>query len=433
MYLLVSGVRHRTAPIEIRERFALLEEEVPAALQSLKAYPGVEECAILTTCNRTEIYLAVTETEQGIQAIRQFYQAFKSFQIEQYREYTFNLLHDDAVAHLFRVAAGLDSLIIGEGQIMGQVKEALSLAQQEKSAGVLLDKLFKFALTAGKRVRTETGLAEKDVSVSLAAYHFAKELSPDLLNRRITLIGGGKMAEIMMSLFKQGMCEAQQFNVMLVNRSQDRLAELSDRYGFKGVGWDQLDTAIEHAEILFVATGAPHVVLGKADFEHAVHTRGPKIIIDIAVPRNVEPHVADLPHIQLFNTDHLANVTGGYSLATQAELKRQAQHILDEECESFHHWRTSLSVVPTIARLREKVESIRRAELAANTAPNAPDTYHMMDQVSRNLIQKILHDPTVRLKDSRTSDMAYQASVLRHLFNIEPDVSEPAPEKPVSA
>lgn len=428
MYILVNGVRHRSAPIEIRERFALPEEEVSAALQMLKAQPGIEECAILTTCNRTELYVVTPDTVQGLQAIRQFYAAFKGLQVERYREATFNLLHDDAVSHLFRVAAGLDSLIIGEGQIMGQVKDALALAQQQSTAGPLLDKLFKSALTAGKRVRAETGLAEKDVSVSLAAYQFAKQQAPDLLDHRITLMGGGKMAEIMMSLLKQGMTPAQQAQVMLVNRSRDRLDELCARYGFKGVGWDRLSEAIAHAEVLFVATGAPHVVLGKADFEG----QESKLVIDIAVPRNVDPRVAELPQIQLYNTDNLGDAAG-YSQDAQIALKEQARQLLDEECDNFHQWRMSLSVAPTIARLREKVESIRRAELAANTPPDA--AFEMVDQVSRSLIRKILHDPTVRLKNSRAEDISYQASVLRQLFNIDLEPPEPcsAGGNPVSA
>lgn len=429
MYILVSGVRHRTAPIEIRERFALPEEEVPAALRLLKTLPGVEECAILTTCNRTEIYLAVSDTAQGLQAVHQFYSTFKGFPVSDYREYTFNLLHEDAVKHLFRVAAGLDSLILGEGQIMGQVKEALSTAQREKTVGPLLDKMFKSALSTGKRVRAETGLAEKDVSVSLAAHHFALRMEPALLDKRITLIGGGKMAEIIMSLLRQGMLEAQRRNVLLVNRSRERLEELSARYGFRGVDWTGLDEAIEHAEVLFVATGAPHVVLGPADFEG----KGAKLVIDIAVPRNVDPRVGELPQVQLFNTDNLGDAAG-YSVDAQAELKRQAQHILDEECAQFHQWRTSLSVVPTIARLREKVESIRRAELAAIALnPESESPYRVVDQVSRNLIQKILHDPTVRLKNAGKAELSYQASVLSHLFDIELDNAEcPNHQRPLT-
>ncbi|MCE3234110.1 MAG: hemA [Vampirovibrio sp.] len=412
MHILVSGVRHRTAPIEVREKFALLEEEVAAALKILRSCAGVEECAILTTCNRTEIYAVVTDTELGLQSVKQFYKIFKGLDIAPYRQYTFNLLHEDAVAHLFRVASGLDSLIIGEGQIMGQVKDALAFAQREKTAGNLLDKLFKAALTVGKRVRTETGIADKDVSVSLAAYHFARQSDADLMNRRITLIGGGKMAEIMMSLFKQGMTPEQQANVVIVNRSRERLAELCGRYGFKGLGWERIDEAIEHADILFVATGAPHVVLGKADFEG----KGQKLVIDIAVPRNVDPRVMELPDVQLFNTDNLAGA-GGFSGDFQQQLKEQAQAILEEECINFQHWRMSLSVVPTLTRLREKVESIRKAELEASSVGTH---YDVVDTISKNLIRKILHDPTVRLKNSRNlEDISQQASVLSHLFNID--------------
>ena len=161
MHILVMGVRHRTAPIEVRERFALLEEEVRPALECLKAMPGVEECAILTTCNRTEIYTVVRDTELGHEAILRFYREFKGFDVTPYHRYRFTLMHEDAVMHLFRVASGMDSLILGEGQILGQVKETLAAAQRNKTAGTVLDKLFKAAISAGKRVRTETGISEK--------------------------------------------------------------------------------------------------------------------------------------------------------------------------------------------------------------------------------------------------------------------------------
>lgn len=426
MHILVSGVRHRTAPIEVRERFALLEQEVPDALNVLRACGGIAECAIVTTCNRTEIYAAVDDVEVGFQAIKQFYKLLKGFDIEPYQQYTFKLLHEDAVTHLFRVASGLDSLIVGEAQILGQVKLALTAAQKQKTIGPLLDKLFKSALTVGKRVRTETGIDQKDVSVSRAAYEYAVQTMPDLLDRRIALVGGGKMAEIMMALFKQGMTPAQQANVVIVNRSEQRLAELCARYGFKGLTWDLLNQAIEHAEVLFVATGAPHVVLGRVDFEG----RGRKLVIDIAVPRNVDPRVAELADVQLVNTDDLEGL-GALSQEAQQQVKQQAQAILEEECENFLHWQVSLSVVPTIARLREKVESIRQAELAATSGC---EHCEVVDALSKSLIQKILHDPTVRLKSSRRVEELYQqAAVLSHLFNIDEDDPEPADagDKPV--
>jgi glutamyl-tRNA reductase len=419
MHILVSGVRHRTAPIEIREKFALLEEEVAPALSLLKSFAAIEECAILTTCNRTEIYAVVKDTELGMDALQQFYKQFRGLEIGTYRHARFNLLHEDAVTHLFRVASGLDSLIIGEGQIMGQVKEALASAQREKCAGQMLDKLFKAALSVGKRVRTETGIADKDVSVSLAAFEFVKKHDLQLMNRRIALIGGGKMAEIMLSLFKQGMTPEQQANVVLVNRNPERLNELCTRYGFRGVAWEQLQEAVAHADLLFVATGAPHVVLGKADFEG----QGPKTIIDIAVPRNVDPSVAELSEVQLFNTDNLAGVSG-FSPEIQQRLVEQAQAILEEECMAFLQWTMTLPAVTAITRLREKVEIIRQAELASSsTAPH----YAAVDAISRNLIQKILHDPTVRLKNARSPQhVSMQVSILTHLFNID-SMGIPAP------
>jgi len=415
MHILVSGVRHRTAPIEVREKFALPEQSVQEALRSLRSGLGIAECAILTTCNRTEIYAVVSDIEAGIQAIRQFYHQFKGLNITDYRPYMFNLLHEDAVAHLFRVASGLDSLIIGEGQIMSQVKDALSLAHEAESAGVLIDKLFKSALVVGKRVRTETGIADKDVSVSLAAYHYVRQLDENLLNRRIALIGGGKMAEIMMSLFKQGMSREQQQNITLVNRNHARLSELSKRYGFRGCTWDAMGSVIAESDVIFVATGAPHVVLGRADFEGL----GEKVVVDIAVPRNVDPRVSELPEVQLFNTDDLAG-TNGYTAEVREQIKQKAQGILEEECLHFHRWRTSLAAVPTIVRLRQKVEKIRQGELAASGALCNDDA--AMEKFSRTLVHKILHEPTVRLKSADSSEeINQQVSVLNRLFGIEND------------
>jgi glutamyl-tRNA reductase len=416
MHILVSGVRHRSASIDVREQFALPEQQVAEALTILRSGSGIAECAILTTCNRTEIYAVVSDIEAGLLAIRQFYKQFKGLELSEYRHATFNLLHEDAIAHLFRVASGLDSLIIGEGQIMAQVKDALSLAKETESAGILIDKLFKSALAVGKRVRTETGIADKDVSISLAAYHYVRQLDETLLNRRIALIGGGKMAEIMMSLFKQGMTPAQQQNVILVNRSPERLKELGDRYGYRGYSWDQLGQAIAEADVIFVATGAPHVILGRKDFEG----HGDKLVVDIAVPRNVDPRVSELPGIRLFNTDDLAGANG-FTPEVRDRLKEQAQSILEEECVLFHQWRMSLSAVPTIVRLRQKVERIRQAELAA-TAAQCPNnaTLETMSQLSRNLVHKILHEPTVRLKNATNAEaIGQQVSVLSHLFDID--------------
>lgn len=419
MHILVMGVRHRTAPIEVRERFALLEEEVCPALECLKAMPGVLECAILTTCNRTEIYTVVRDTEMGHDAILRFYREFKGLDISQYARYRFMLMHGDAVMHLFQVASGMDSLILGEGQILGQVKDALATAHKVGTNGTVLNKLFKAAISAGKRVRTETGIAEKDVSVSRAAYELAQSLEPELLNRRIALVGGGKMAEIMLTALKRDMTPAQQANVLIVNRSKGRLETLVEKYGFAGVLWDELPRIIRESEVLFVATGAPHIVLGPEHFENA----GSKLVLDISVPRNVNSSVGKLPGIRLYNTDNLAD--GAFALENQAELKRLAQAMLNEEAEAFQQWFISLPVVPVITQLHSKLEQLRKTELSQSMDENETN-FAAVDELSRSLVRKILHDPTVRLKSTRTMEEIYQhAAALSHLFDIEPDFEPP--------
>ncbi|MEB3287472.1 MAG: glutamyl-tRNA reductase [Vampirovibrionales bacterium] len=416
--LLVSGVRHKMASIEVREKFALIEVEIAKAIPALLQLPGIDECAILTTCNRSEIYVATSDTELALESIRQFYLTFKGVDSHQFRRHLFTLLHEDAASHLFRVACGLDSLILGEGQILGQVKDTLSTAQRHASAGVYLDKLFKSALTVGKRVRTETGIADKDVSVSRAAFEKAKQLVPDLLKRRITLVGGGKMASLIMATLKADMAPEHQNRVVIINRSEQRLATLVEKYGFVGQGWEALPQAIEQAEVMFVATGAPHLVLGPKHFANSC----PKLVIDISVPRNVDPRVGEIEGIQLFNTDDLAGFSG-FSAEAQEALKLQAQDILEDELAAFEHWQRTLPAIPTITQLRAKIEAIRIAEAAENNPQSGDASHplaHQLDQFSKSLINKILHAPTVRLKNTTNPDHLHaQASLLSQLFDLE--------------
>lgn len=414
MPILVTGVRQKMASIEVREKFALTEEEVSTAIQHLLTLPGIEECAILTTCNRSEIYANVTDTRLALESIERFYKEFKGFKMADYRAHLFVLLHEDAVIHLFRVASGLDSLILGEGQILGQVKDTLALSQQLKSAGPVLDKMFKAALTVGKRVRTETGIADKDVSVSRAAYEMARQQEPKLFDKNIALIGGGKMASILMASLKRDRRD-HSGSIAIVNRSEARLASLTEKYGFPGHTWEEMDAVIAKADVLFVATGAPHLVLGPKHFQD----KGDKLVIDIAVPRNVDPRVGEMTGIRLFNTDDLAQVGMGFSPETQEQLKQQAQEIIDEELTTFLQWQVTRPVLPTIAKLREKIESIRKTE-ASCACPVTGSSCSVIDNLTRSLINKILHDPTVQLKDSRNmQDIYMQAQTLSKLFNLE--------------
>lgn len=409
MQILVTGVRHKMASIEVREQFALMEDEIGAATQALMALPAIRECAILTTCNRCEIYAVVTDIAAGQEAIRQFYQSFKGISVQNYRRHLFTLLYEDAALHLFRVASGLDSLILGEAQILGQVKDTLTAAQKHGSAGTVLDRLFKVALTVGKRVRHETGIAEKDISVSRAAYKTAKKLDPDLLNRKIALVGGGKMASLVMASLKHEMSADQLKNVMIVNRSEQRLNELNEKYGFQGRSWGNLPQVLAEADVLFVATGAPHVILGPKHFENATS----KLIVDIAVPRNVDPRVADLPGVRLINTDSLGTVTT-LTQESQEALKIQARKIITEEYAGLRNWWVARQAAPAISMLHARVEDIRRQEVAGGGTD--------VDALSKSLVKKILHTPTMRLRESGSAEaVARHIDSLHHLFDMNPD------------
>jgi glutamyl-tRNA reductase len=429
---MVVGVRQKRADLHIREQFTFHESEIPTALAALVTYPGIAEAAILSTCNRSEIYVTVQDTEVGLRSLRQFFQKTKGVSLAQHRPAVFTLLHDDVAMHLFRVASGLDSLVFGESQISGQVKDALAMAQKAKTSGVLLDKLFKWALTASKRVRSDLGLSDKDVSVSRQSFTFLQALDPGFLDRPVAVLGGGKMAEIMLGCLDAAVTPQQRQNVRLVNRSQARLDTLCAQYQFEGVGWGRLYEVLDEADTVFVATGAPHLVLDVGDIPP--RTR-PLSILDIAMPRNVDPAVAEVPHVRLFNLDDLGDTQAQW-LGNREQLAAQAQEILLEELTEFRQWHVSLPVVPTLTRWRSKVENIRQKE-AACACPVTGTSCSVIDTLTKTLVNKILHDPTVRLKATRNMEAIYQqAAMLSHLFNIEetsvpthplPDGHTPAP------
>lgn len=426
MHVIVTGVRHKMASIEVRERFALLENEFEAATELLLSLPGIHACSFLSTCNRSEVYMIVDDVQTAHDSINQFYARLKNIDINQYRSHMFQLLNEDAAQHLFRVASGLDSLILGEGQILGQVKDMLKSAQRRQSTHPILDRLLKAAIMVGKRVRTETGIADKDISVSKAAYTFSKQYfkkqDDSLFNQRIALIGGGKMASLLMSSLSREMTPEQKKNVRIVNRSEERLAQLTEQFGFDGKLWSDLAEVIEGADVLFVATGAPHVLLGQKHFDR-LNSENKKLLIDISMPRNVDPSVGELPHIDLYNTDNLSGVID-LSQDSQEDLVSMATRIIDEELDAFNQWRVSRSASPTISFLHAKLETLRQKELEKQGI-DSDEVFALADNLSRVLVKKILHEPSVKLREGQSiADIHAQAELLAQLFNITETSSE---------
>lgn len=419
MHLLVAGLRYTNASISLREQVVFACRELPDALARLMQYPDIHECAILTTCNRTEVVVAGTVPPAVLrQRVWEFFRNEKQFDPEQVPSAVFALQDAEAIDHLFRVAAGLDSLILGESQILGQVKDMLRVAQQAKTVGLYLDRLLKAAISAGKRVRSVTGITQRDDSVSRAAYERAKALLPGLLDQPIVVVGGGKMAEILLALLQQDAETAgQPLQVTLVNRSEERLLDLCRRFGFRGATWETMGPALTQAAVVFVATGAPHTLIWP---ETLGLVEQPKLVLDISVPRNVDPAVGQLPGITLLNTDDLAGYQG-YSPETEQRICQQANALIAEALDEFTQWLQTLPAQKTMARLRSKLDAIRQQELA-NLGPAYQETLPLLDELSRLLMNKWLHEPTVRLKqgDFSAEELTRQLQLLETLFGLEP-------------
>jgi glutamyl-tRNA reductase len=402
---MVMGVRSQTVALDVREQFSIAQDHIPKLLADLVASsPAIHEALLVTTCNRTEWYLAMEDTEAALIALQQFWVRYTNLSLELVMNHTFTYLNQDAVLHLFRVASGLDSLIVGESQIIAQVKDAWQLAQRAGTASYYLDKLINTALAVSKRVRTETGIEQKDTSVSAAAIQYLQKRAPHLLERPILLLGGGKVAEQLLLALK-----THNAAVTLVNRSQERLQQLTDTYHVNGVTWDQVPTLLPQTHTLLVATGAPHVVVDDSTLEGVSHELW---VLDLSVPRNVCTSVSALPYVTLLNTDDL----GVEQCHHLRHVEGLAERAIAEGYRNFEAWWHSLPVLPTLTRFRHKLEQLRQEQLSEVSAEFQP----MVDQFSRSLINKILHGPTVRLKQTQDAQLH-----LERLFDLTSQIADP--------
>jgi glutamyl-tRNA reductase len=359
-HLLVVGLNYHSSPIAIRERFIIPQYCLAHALHALARFPHVREAAVLSTCNRTEVYAVVTDLQAGMAEIESFFMQTQSIRDHGALRPNFRLLRDDVALHLFRVASGLDSMILGEGQIMSQVKGALKCAQEAGTIGPTLDRIFEQALNCGKRVRTETQMARRAVSVSSAAVELVRQLTADLADKSVLVIGAGKMGRI---CAKHLLSDEGSGPLLMINRTSERVDEfaqnrLPNAEKLKlGLNFDDRYQLAAAADAVIVSTSAPDFVLDSTQFS-AVHTGKTMCIVDISVPRNVDPAIGELPGVQLFHTDDLAEIVDK-NLAEREALVSQAEEIIFQTLDEYHAWQRSLLVVPTIAGLRRKIESIR--------------------------------------------------------------------------
>jgi glutamyl-tRNA reductase len=396
--LTLVGLSHHVAPVELRERVTL------DVVEAAKLARSLGDAVCLSTCNRTELYL-VGGDEEGVAA------ALEQLAGESLDGVLYRLREEAAVLHLFRVAAGLDSLVPGEGEILGQVRAAYDAVP----TGPLLDRVFRQALAVGKRVRTETAIGESPASVSSAAAALAAQVFGDLHGRRVLLVGAGRIGELAASnLASRGATIA-----FVANRTLETAREVARRFGGSAIGLGDLEAHLGDVDIVVSSTSSAGTVLHASDVPG--RRRNPLFFIDIAVPRDLDPALNELDGCFLYDIDDLEAVVAETLAGRRAEAER-AEQLVAEEAERFRSWRASLEVVPAIASLRAKAEEIRSAELAKVDGRVSDDERRTLESVTAQILNKFLHLPTVRMKEAAvSSDGAAYANAVRHLFGLEED------------
>jgi glutamyl-tRNA reductase len=432
MRLLVLGVSHHTAPIDMRERLAFAPGDLAEAVSALARDPALGEVVLISTCNRTELYGTCQSLEDGHVAMAGFLAAARDVPAEELKAHLYTRTEADAARHLFRVAAGLDSLVVGEPQILGQVKQAYTSATEQHATGALLNRLFHTAFTAGKRVRSETELAEGAVSVSYAALGLARKICGDLKRVSVLVVGAGEMAELTARHFA-----AQEPKRMTVcSRTAAHAEALAAEVGGTVVAWSELDAALAQADVVVTATGATTPILSQVRVRAVTRQRRgrPLFFIDIAVPRDVDPAVASDDDVFLYNIDDLQSIVNE-SLARRSSETTRAEGIVNQEVEKFMAWARSRTAMPTVVALRQRFEAVRRAELdrlQPKIAGLPPEARARVDEVTRLIIEKLLITPTEQLKALPDQELqSSYADALSHLFALgdrsDEDDDEPDP------
>ncbi|MBW4642436.1 MAG: glutamyl-tRNA reductase [Goleter apudmare HA4340-LM2] len=422
MNIAVVGLSHKTAPVEIREKLSIPEPQIESAIAHLASYPHIDEVAILSTCNRLEIYIVTSETEHGIREVTQFLAEHSKLPTLSLRQHLFMLLHDDAVMHVMRVAAGLDSLVLGEGQILAQVKNTHKLGQQYNGIKTILNRLFKQALTAGKRVRTETSIGTGAVSISSAAVELAHMKVENLAACRVAILGAGKMSRLLVQhLISKGAVQ-----IRILNRSRDRAVELAKQFPGQPIEIHLLSEmlpVIANSDLVFTSTSATDPILDRAKLEMVLETNQFLMLFDISVPRNVHTDVNELANVQAFNVDDLKAVVA-QNYESRRKMAQEAERILDEEVEAFDIWWRSLETVTTISCLRNKIETIREQELEKALSrlgsEFAEKHQEVIEALTRGIVNKILHDPMVQLRAQQDVEARRRCmQTLQMLFNLD--------------
>ncbi|HEX3819535.1 MAG TPA: glutamyl-tRNA reductase [Candidatus Sulfotelmatobacter sp.] len=423
------GVNHNSAPLEVRERLAIPESRLPDICRELTAFPGIEEGLVISTCNRVEI---VTHTTNGRADLRGFLHGHFQVTPENLDAHLYEFRDKDAVRHLFRVASSLDSMVLGEAQILGQVKEAYATARAVGAVRGQLDQLFSRAFAVAKRVRSETAVGSSSVSIASVAVELAKKIFGTLQGKNVFLVGAGKMSELAARHLMAHGCAS----IFVSNRTYERAVGLAQRFEGQAIKFDDLYNMCDRADIVITSTGAPHAIFRREHGEQFLSRRKnrPMFFIDIAVPRDVSPDMGKLDGIFIYDIDDLQQAVAGHVADRRKEAER-AEAIIAGEVERFEARLNTLDVVPTIVSLQDHLETIRQAEIdrvRGRLGQLSPEQEIAVEALTRGIINKVMHTPITTLKNAaKESEATTVVDVIRRLFNLQVKAKEEA-EQPAA-
>lgn len=420
MNIIVVGLSHKTASVEIRERVAFSPNLIEKPLKELINLDGIIEGVIVSTCNRVEIYATTRDIAGGIARLRRFMADYHRIPFEELEPHLYSHHSEAAIRHVFRVASSLDSMVVGEPQILGQIKTSYGYAAEYKTSGIILNRFLHKAFSVAKRVRTETKIASSAVSVAFAAVELAKKVLGDLSDKTVMLIGAGEMCELAAKHFLNSGAKG----VMVTNRTFERAERLAADFAGEAVRFEELFQHLHRADIVLSSTGAPHIIIGPRDVEEVVKRRKfrPIFFIDIAVPRDIDQKVDDVDGAFLFTVDDLQEIV--QANLTQRSLEAEkAEEIISQEIGQFHKWLSQLEVTPTIVALRNRFDEIRRSEVEKTLSgwkDHPADAEKRLEALTMAVMNKLLHAPTTVVKKAgQGGRVDLYVDALRQLFELE--------------
>lgn len=425
MHTIVVGVNFRTAPVEIRERLSFVESDIPQAMRALQEQKSILENVIVSTCNRTEIYAIVDQVHTGRYYIKQFLANWFNISIESFSSYLFIYENDGAVEHLFRVTAGIDSMVLGETQILGQVRKSFLEGQERGTTGTVFNQLFKQSITLAKRAHSETAIGENAVSVSYAAVELAKKIFGSLKNKHVVILGAGKMGELAIkNLHSNGAGK-----ITVINRTLEKAQLLADQFDGQAKSMQELQCALLEADILISSTGSTDFVidLELMQFVERLRKGKPLFMVDIAVPRDLDPRIGDLSSVFLYDIDDLQGIVE----ANLVERQRAANEIMlmiELELVQFKEWLGTLGVVPVISALRQKALQIQTETMVSieNKMPELTDRERkILSKHTKSIINQLLKEPILQAKELAASSNSHeQLQLFQQIFGIEEEVKQ---------